>query len=85
MGTVGRWEISPNAVNSVPRAAALEIDVRDIDASRRDKLVADILEQAKEIAERRKVGFDCWEMKSNFMRSQSQILSIFTVHSADFS
>ena len=55
VGTVGRWEVSPNAVNSVPREAALEIDIRDIDADRRDRLVADVLEAAKKVAERRKV------------------------------
>ena len=27
MGTTGRWEVSPNAVNSVPRVATLEVAV----------------------------------------------------------
>ena len=28
VGTTGRWEVVPNAVNSVPREATLEIDIR---------------------------------------------------------
>ncbi len=42
VGTTGLFEISPNAVNSVPRGARLEIDVRDIDGARRDATVASI-------------------------------------------
>lgn len=42
VGTTGFWEVSPNAVNSVPRGARLEIDVRDIDGPRRDATVASI-------------------------------------------
>lgn len=42
VGTTGFWDISPNAVNSVPRGAKLEMDVRDIDGARRDATVASI-------------------------------------------
>ena len=55
MGTTGRLELSPNAVNSVPRGATLEIDVRDIDGERRDATVASIVKEAAAIAKRRKV------------------------------
>ncbi|KAK9863318.1 hypothetical protein WJX84_005606 [Apatococcus fuscideae] len=58
VGTVGRWDLSPNTVNSVPREAALEIDIRDIDGSRRDKVVTTITEAAAAIAKRRKVRHD---------------------------
>lgn len=37
--------MSPNAVNSVPRGARLEIDVRDIDGPRRDATIASIKEK----------------------------------------
>lgn len=47
VGTTGYWDISPNAVNSVPRVARLEIDVRDIDGARRDATVASILEKVR--------------------------------------
>jgi ureidoglycolate amidohydrolase len=44
VGTTGRFDIGPNTVNSVPREAKLEIDIRDIDAARRDGIVSTILE-----------------------------------------
>ena len=55
VGTTGRMELSPNAVNSVPRGAVLEIDVRDIDGERRDATVASIVKEAAAIAKRRRV------------------------------
>ena len=55
VGTTGRLELSPNAVNSVPRGVVLEIDVRDIDGGRRDATVASIVKEAAAIAKRRKV------------------------------
>ncbi len=60
VGTTGLWEVEPNAVNSVPRVATLEIDVRDIDLQRRNKMLQQIEEGVKEIAARRKVQ---WEME----------------------
>ena len=42
VGTTGLVELQPNAVNSVPREAKLEIDVRDIDGQRRDVVVAEV-------------------------------------------
>eukprot|EP00887_Chlorella_sp_A99_P008244 scaffold12.g8244.t1 len=55
VGTVGFWDISPKAVNSVPREALLEIDVRDTDGARRDDVVALIKAEAARIAARRRV------------------------------
>ncbi|KAL4419542.1 hypothetical protein ABPG77_006873 [Micractinium sp. CCAP 211/92] len=55
VATVGHWDVSPKAVNSVPREALLEIDVRDIDGPRRDAVVAAIRERAARIAAQRKV------------------------------
>lgn len=55
VGTSGRFEISPNAVNSVPRGAVVEIDIRDIDGTRRDKTVAAIVAEVAAIAQRRRV------------------------------
>eukprot|EP00878_Enallax_costatus_P015024 GHUV01015731.1.p1 GENE.GHUV01015731.1~~GHUV01015731.1.p1 ORF type:complete len:334 (+),score=42.71 GHUV01015731.1:987-1988(+) len=55
VGTTGIFEISPNAVNSVPREARLAIDVRDIDGERRDAVVQAILYSAAQIAMKRKV------------------------------
>lgn len=53
VGTTGKWQVSPNAVNSVPREVVLEIDVRDIDGPRRDQTIASIIAQAQAICSRR--------------------------------
>lgn len=55
VGTTGKVEIKPNAVNSVPREAHLGIDVRDVDKDRRDTVVKEIQDEAAAIATRRKV------------------------------
>ena len=55
MGTAGLLTISPNAINSVPREASMEIDVRDTDLARRDAVVDSIAREAASIAARRRV------------------------------
>ena len=58
VGTTGVFEIKPGAVNSVPREARLGIDIRDTDGDRRDRVVANVKESAREIAERRRVRYE---------------------------
>lgn len=53
VGTAGLVTLHPGAINSVPRRAHLEIDVRDIDGGRRDAVVQKIIASAHAIAERR--------------------------------
>ena len=55
VATTGLFEIKPNTVNSVPREAKLEIDIRDIDKARRDRIVSQVLSKIKEIAKIRGV------------------------------
>lgn len=55
VATVGRWQVAPNAVNSVPRDVVLDIDIRDIDLQRRDSVLQAITDQAASIATKRKV------------------------------
>jgi ureidoglycolate amidohydrolase len=55
VATTGLWEVKPNAVNSVPREARLEIDVRDIDGPRRDSVLNAIKQEANKIAQQRRV------------------------------
>ena len=55
MGTMGALSLSPNAINSVPREASMEIDVRDTDLARRDAVVDSITSAAASIAEKRRV------------------------------
>jgi N-carbamoyl-L-amino-acid hydrolase len=48
VGTVGILDVHPRAVNSIPRDVMMEIDVRDIDGERRDR----VLERLRYGAER---------------------------------
>eukprot|EP00227_Mantoniella_beaufortii_P022107 CAMPEP_0197579086 /NCGR_PEP_ID=MMETSP1326-20131121/3159_1 /TAXON_ID=1155430 /ORGANISM="Genus nov. species nov., Strain RCC2288" /LENGTH=502 /DNA_ID=CAMNT_0043142445 /DNA_START=232 /DNA_END=1740 /DNA_ORIENTATION=- len=55
VATVGVLKVGPGAINSVPRTAEMEIDIRDTDGARRDEVVAKVIAKGEEIAERRKV------------------------------
>jgi len=55
-GTVGKCAIHPGAVNSVPSHVVMEVDVRDTDAARRDRVLNEIREACRETATRRGVG-----------------------------
>jgi N-carbamoyl-L-amino-acid hydrolase len=46
VGTVGVLDVHPRSVNSIPREVLLEIDVRDIDGPRRDRVLDRIRGQA---------------------------------------
>jgi ureidoglycolate amidohydrolase len=39
IGTTGVFEVHPGTINSIPRRVKLEIDVRDTDAARRDRVL----------------------------------------------
>ncbi len=56
VGTVGVCEVFPGAVNSVPSRARIEVDVRDIDQSRRDTVLVKIAAAIDQIAARRRVS-----------------------------
>jgi ureidoglycolate amidohydrolase len=56
VGTTGICDIFPRAVNSIPSRARMDIDVRDIDARRRDAVLDAINDAATKIAARRGVS-----------------------------
>lgn len=56
VATTGVFRVHPGAVNSIPRRADLEIDVRDTDSARRDRVVAEIRRAAEDIGRRRRVA-----------------------------
>ena len=56
VGTTGVCDVFPGAINSIPSRVLLEIDVRDIDLTRRDRVLETIDRSIREIAERRGVG-----------------------------
>ncbi len=60
VATTGKWEIFPNAINSVPCEAMLEIDLRDTCLETRDRALMLMREAATEIAKRRGVEI-VWE------------------------
>ena len=55
VGTVGVCDVFPGAVNSVPMHVRLEVDVRDIDGGRRDRVLARIRQACDETAAARGV------------------------------
>ncbi|CAK9198686.1 unnamed protein product [Sphagnum jensenii] len=71
VGTTGVFKIHPGAVNSVPRESHLEIDIRDIDEKRRDKVVDEIKRSAHEIAGRRRVTLTNFEIVNQDPPAQS--------------
>ena len=60
VATTGKWEIFPNAINSVPCEAMLEIDLRDTCLETRDRALMLMRSASDEIAARRGVKI-VWE------------------------
>src|SRR5262245_33893128 len=56
VATTGVCELFPGAVNSVPSRTRLDVDVRDIDEARRDRVLVDITRACDAIAARRSVA-----------------------------
>ena len=56
VGTTGVCDVFPGAINSIPVRVRLEIDVRDIDAARRDSVLERIRAACGEVAARRNVA-----------------------------
>jgi N-carbamoyl-L-amino-acid hydrolase len=56
VGTVGVCDVFPGAVNSIPNRVRLEVDVRDIDETRRNGVLRKIRERCDEVALRRRVA-----------------------------
>jgi len=53
VGTTGIFDIKPRAVNSIPKEAYLEIDLRDTFVETRDKALQDIQDKIQEVSDRR--------------------------------
>ena len=50
VATVGICRVTPGAVNGIPSRVVLEVDLRDIDADRRDRMVDQVKEAAAQVA-----------------------------------
>jgi N-carbamoyl-L-amino-acid hydrolase len=55
VGTTGVCDVFPGAINSIPSRVRLEVDVRDIDRERRDRVLEKIEAAANEVSARRGV------------------------------
>ena len=53
VGTAGLVQVHPNAINSIPSGVTLGLDLRDIDAARRDESVRQVVAAAEEVCARR--------------------------------
>jgi ureidoglycolate amidohydrolase len=58
VGTVGICDVFPGAVNSIPSRVRLEADIRDIDAARRDRVIASLGAACQEVSGRRGVSIN---------------------------
>src|SRR5271155_3456436 len=54
-GTVGKCHIYPGAVNSIPSRVEMEVDIRDTDEQRRNRVLREIEQACEQVAARRKV------------------------------
>lgn len=55
VATTGVCEVYPNAVNSVPSWVRLEIDVRDVEQSRRDLVIRNVIQGIEQVCTRREI------------------------------
>ena len=58
VATTGVFDIKPNAINSIPKEAYLEIDLRDTNLEVRDACLENIQQEIKDICERRQIKAD---------------------------
>lgn len=65
VATTGRLTITPGAVNAIPSAATLEIDVRDVAAEPRDRALASIYSAVAEVCGRRHVAYQIEEVNAD--------------------
>ncbi len=59
VATTGYCKVHPCAVNSIPSLVELEIDIRDIDGERRNRVLASVQNAAQAIADRRELTLSC--------------------------
>ena len=62
VATVGKLQVSPNGINVIPQSVTLHVDIRDIQEGPRDDLLNNIIQEAKNVAQKHKVTV---EMQQN--------------------
>lgn len=76
VATVGRLEVSPNSLTTVPGEVACTLDVRDIDSDRQRDLAEELLDDAVRIGNSRGV-----DVTARRLSDQSPVVLHGTVHS----
>jgi allantoate deiminase len=69
VATVGRLEVDPGSVTTVPGVTRLFLDIRDIDSERQRDVAEDLLDRAMRIAARRGL-----ELSANLLSDQSPVV-----------
>jgi ureidoglycolate amidohydrolase len=59
VATVGKCDIFPGAVNSIPSRVTMTLDLRDTDGERRNSILQEVFRAAEKVADRRGVSIDC--------------------------
>ena len=54
-GTIGKCQIYPGAVNSIPSRVEMDVDIRDTDEQRRNRVLREIEQACGQVAARRKL------------------------------
>lgn len=57
VATTGFCEVYPNAVNSVPSRVRLDIDIRDVEQSRRDQVIRNVIQGVEQVCTRREIKY----------------------------
>jgi N-carbamoyl-L-amino-acid hydrolase len=83
VATTGICQIFPGAVNSIPSRALLEIDVRDIDRSRRDNVLDQIQQACRLIGARRSVSVQTAVLNADSPAQSDPNIVAALAHAAD--
>ncbi len=81
VATVGKLEVHPGAVNSIPSRVQFTLDLRDIDGSNRDTVLAAIGESIEQIAKRREVTVE-WKVLNADPPADAALLIVAAVNQA---
>ena len=65
VGTVGQFEVSPNAPNVIPGSVRLTIEIRDLSIEKLAALITDIRQRARQIATNTKTEIEITELSKN--------------------
>ncbi len=65
VATIGKCDVFPGAVNSIPSGVKLTLDLRDTDGARRDAVLNSVLLACAEIADRRGVKIETEQLNAD--------------------